>query len=161
MGAAIPPSGELGARFVPSVIEKIFPVYRFTALVAQAVGPHAALGFTVDPATPFAHVDCAVRNLRCDRTGTAPACACTAASVCPCDGDSVDGFSVPFVTSGAYELTMRVIDPFGRPGRGDRAFFSIDLPAVTVTPSAVAFGTTGGVFCFRAATVDRRPLSYR
>jgi hypothetical protein len=148
---------------VPTVIDKIFPVYSFTADVPAAIGPQDPVSFTIDPlTTPVDHVDCVVRNLACAPGAARPGCVCDGANTaCACSGDDVNGFSVPFVASGTYQLTMRVIDPFGRPGRGSVAQFDIDLPAVTLTPSSVENGTTSGVFCYHATTVDNRQVSYR
>src|SRR5262249_33322895 len=46
---------------VPTVIDKIFPIYGFSADVAAEVGPQAGVSFTFAPVTtPHHHIDCVV-----------------------------------------------------------------------------------------------------
>jgi hypothetical protein len=162
LGAIVTTPNDLAPRYAPTVIEKIFPTYAIVPGMPATVGPAAPFSVDVTPPTPRSSVECAVRNLTCNRTGSAPKCLCNGSSsnVCACDGDADAGFTVPFVTSGSYVATVRLTDPSGRPGRTGTLAFTIDLPKVTVTPSSLPFGTNYATFCFRAATVDNRPLTY-
>jgi len=159
-GASFTPA-EGEPLLVPTVIDKIFPVYNISAAVPQAVGPSADVAFTLDPlTTPFDHVDCVVKNLSCAPGAAVAGCVCGGSLIaCACDGDDRSGFSIPFVASGTYQLTMRVIDTFGRPGRGSVAQFAIDLPAVSATAPVTGFSSA--VFCFHASTVDNRLLTLK
>jgi len=147
--------------YYPIVIDKTFPVYTLATALPTTTGPHGSVPFRLSPATDYDRIDCTVTNLSCYQTGTAPPCACGGASRCACVGDAELGFVLSFATAGSYQVALRLIDPFGSPGRSAIGNVSIDVPTATITPSTVQGGTYTGVFCYHGGSSDSRALGYK
>jgi hypothetical protein len=132
--------------YYPIVIDKIFPWYRFTTgyFYRQSVDPNDPFPLIArnQDQSPlvYDHIDCHVAQLECNQGqivgNDCQGCDADAfdTSACPCPGTGTAGpLRMAFKAAGTYEIDLRVIDPYGRPGQHAYQTVTIDPPSISVT----------------------------
>lgn len=155
---AIRPSGiAADSCTLPTVIEKIFPIYTIdippnnpTSFVGGIVGgPGDPVNIVLDPDDlTFDHFDCALQcnGQLCPCPGGQFACTCADGGATDVNGNP----AFPKVTS-QYLMEVYVVDTHGRPGRSFTTFMDDALPIdISDTNASATTGVVDHHLCFNA-----------